>query len=95
MPNRVEFTRRAIADMEAIEEYGRRKHGAEQAGLYREALLSDMAMMLDFPALGPVAGARGLRRKPCGVHVIFYRTEGDVLRIVRILHQRMEPSRHL
>ena len=95
MPSRVEFARRAIGDLEAIEDYGRQAHGVEQAERYREALLDNITILLDFPAVGTAVGSRGLRRKPCGSHVIFYRVAGNVVKIVRILHQRMEPARHL
>jgi len=54
-----------------------------------------MHLLLDFPNVGPGFGRRGLRRKGCGSHVIFYRIDGDIVRIVRVLHQRMDPSRHL
>lgn len=95
MPSRIEFARRAIADLEAIEEHGRRVHGTDQANQYRESLLDDMAMLLEFPNAGRDDAARGLRRKSCGVHVIWYRVDGAVLKIIRILHQRMDSSRRL
>jgi toxin ParE1/3/4 len=95
MPTRLNVARRAVADLEAIEDYGRQVHGEAQAIRYADDLLVAMHFLLDFPNVGPGLGRRGLRRKGCGSHVIFYRIDGDIERIVRVLHQRMDPSRHL
>jgi toxin ParE1/3/4 len=95
MPTRLNFARRAVADLEAIEDYGRQVHGESQAIRYADDLLAAMPLLLDFPNVGPGFRRRGLRRKGCGSHVIFYRIDGDIVRIVRVLHQRMDPSRHL
>ena len=37
-------------------------------------------------------GARGVKEP---VHVIFYRATQDLIQVVRVLHERMEPSLHL
>lgn len=37
-------------------------------------------------------GARGVKEP---VHVIFYRMAADVIEVVRVLHERMEPTLHL
>jgi toxin ParE1/3/4 len=37
-------------------------------------------------------GARGVRDP---VHVVFYRLDSDVVEVVRVLHERMEPTLHL
>jgi toxin ParE1/3/4 len=37
----------------------------------------------------------GVRTVKNPVHVLFYRTAASVVEIVRVLHERMEPSRHL
>lgn len=95
MPARLNLARQAVADLEAIEDYGRQTHGEAQAIRYADELLASMQLLLDFPGAGSGFGRRGLRRKKSGSHVIFYRVEGEVLQIVRILHQRMDPARHL
>lgn len=95
MPTRLNFARRAIADLEAIEDYGRQVHGPVQAIRYADDLLTAMQSLLEFPGSGPSIGRRGVRRKLSGRHMIYYRAEGDIVRIIRILHQRMDPTRHL
>jgi toxin ParE1/3/4 len=37
----------------------------------------------------------GLRRRNVGAHAILYLALADRVRIVRLLHQRMDPNRHL
>ena len=37
----------------------------------------------------------GYRRHPDGSHVLFYRVEGNMIDVVRILHKRMEMDLHL
>ena len=49
------------------------------------------------PAQGRQADAfaRGLRRWEYQSHIIFYMPVGQGIRIVRVLHQRMDVSRHV
>lgn len=53
--------------------------------------------LLEFPRLGPVYPGRhrGLRSVKAGEHRIVYRPLGGRIEIVRILHARMDPKRHL
>ena len=39
--------------------------------------------------------AEGLRACPVRRHVVFYRDRPDRVDVVRILHERMDPARHL
>lgn len=38
---------------------------------------------------------QGYRRYGIGSHLVFYRDSADTVDIIRILHQRMDPTRHL
>jgi toxin ParE1/3/4 len=43
-----------------------------------------------------VRHARGGRGVKAPVHVVYHRVEGDgLVQIIRVLHERMDPSRHL
>ena len=42
-----------------------------------------------------VRHAPGVRRVKDPVHVIFFRVSKDAIEIVRVLHERMEPSLHI
>ncbi|TWS22632.1 type II toxin-antitoxin system RelE/ParE family toxin [Tsukamurella sputi] len=37
----------------------------------------------------------GYRRYTVGSHLIFYRARSEGVDVVRVLHQRMDPTRHL
>ena len=38
---------------------------------------------------------KGLRAHPVRSHVFFYREKANVLEVVRILHESMDPQRHV
>ncbi len=42
-----------------------------------------------------IRDARGARGVKDPVHLIFYRVNADVVEVVRVLHERMEPTLHL
>ncbi len=44
------------------------------------------------PWVGPASKGRCAR---AGKHYVFYRIEGDTVRVSRILHEKMDFSRHL
>jgi plasmid stabilization system protein ParE len=39
--------------------------------------------------------ARGARSVKGPVHVLFYRATADLIEIVRVLHERMDPTQHI
>lgn len=39
--------------------------------------------------------ARGARGVKDPVHVIFYRMDVDIVEVIRVLHERMDPTRHV
>jgi toxin ParE1/3/4 len=51
----------------------------------------------DNPALGKACDELfpGLRRIPEGSHVVYFREVGGEVEILRVLHERMLPERHL
>ena len=61
------------------------------------AIRDRFAALLDNPKLGKARGdlGAGYRTVLVGSHVVFYRLAADDVRIVRVLHQRMDPVRHL
>ena len=91
------LTQKATDDLDAIYEYTITNFGLEQAQSYLLGLherFEDLAMR---PALGRSAErlAPKLRRYPYRSHVLFYVPEDEGLLIVRVLHESMEPLRHL
>lgn len=88
----------AKADILRIGDYTKEKWSEEQAERYVRMILSECRSLADKPLVGrsyePIRP--GLRGYPCGKHVIFYRVlSTEKVRIVRVLHERMDFPRHL
>lgn len=71
--------------------------GEEQRDAYAERLTTAMRELIVHPYLGRARddlspGLRGLR---AGSHIIFYRSDEQAVTIVRLLHERMDPARHI
>jgi len=81
------LTPRARRDLDSITAHSVREWGPEQA--------------TEMVAANPLRGRsrdelrNGYFSVPRGSHIIFYRRTSDGVEVVRILHQRMEPARHL
>lgn len=92
------LTPRARADLDAIWAYSEEKWGRRRA----EAYVRLIAKAFDDLAAGASVARSaedvraGYFRLTVGSHVIFFRLPDDgSLTVVRILHQRMDVSRHL
>lgn len=68
--------------------------GVDQADAYIRAIESRLQHACDYPESYPAfEGSRGRFRKAIsGSHMVFYRLDGDVIDVVRVLHNRMDPS---
>ena len=82
----------AKRDIESIADYTIAQWGAEQARAYIDAIrcktesLSETALRhARCPEIAP-----GFRKARSGSHLIYYRVEGDLVDVIRILHQRMD-----
>lgn len=93
-PYRLSF--QARGDLDDIWDYSNANWGREQAANYLRQIRATIAMIAERPELGRMDDAlrAGYRRRSVGSHVIFYRT-GDVIEIVRVLHQNMDARAHL
>ena len=94
---RLQFTPAAIADLDGIFDYTLERWGRDQAERY----LRDIQRVCEGLASGDLPGRsadhvrKGYRKAASGAHMIYYRSEGETLIVVRILHQRMDIDRHL
>jgi toxin ParE1/3/4 len=88
---------RAKQDLKEILVYTERHWGKLQRGVYRDALRGGCETLGDNPRLGDAKNdlGAGLYSFPVEHHVLYYRINEDVVEIVRILHERMDPARHL
>ena len=84
------LTRKAEEDLFAIAVYGIEQFGVLQARLYRDKFLAHFAALAETPALYQRVDfvREGYRRSVCGVHSIYYRQDGEIVEIVRVLGQQ-------
>jgi toxin ParE1/3/4 len=91
------FSPAARDDLEAIFEYTVRQWGLEQAMRYLDVIEKACAKLVQDPALALDVGhvRAGYRRAVAGKHAIYFRAQDDGIAVIRILHQRMDVTRHL
>jgi toxin ParE1/3/4 len=86
---------RTREDLKRIWRYTYQEWGEAQANRY----LDDMSLAIKRLAKNPEQGSprdhirQGYRAMLCGRHLIFYTVQVDAIRIVRVLHERMDVGR--
>lgn len=97
MTGELTLTPRARRDLDEIWDYSRNRWGEARAEAYLRRLSRDMRTVAEAPGLGRAADEvrRGYRRLPSGSHVVFYRVTDTGIAVIRILHERMNMTRHL
>lgn len=90
MPENSGWTLRpaAEADLSAIWLHGADSWGVEQAGRYSDSLFAVFDLLADFPELARERGefTPPVRIHPSGSHLVIYRSEGQGIEIIRVLH---------
>ena len=91
------LTPAAERDLEDIWRYTRERWGMEQAIRYTDDLTDAFTSLAQAPSLArPCDDIRlGYRRRRVGQHVIYLAEAAYGIRIVRVLHVRMEATLHL
>lgn len=88
---------KARIDFTDILLYTLQEWGEAQRNRYEAALLSAFATLAQYPE----AGERHPRLFPeCRIrrverHILYYRVMGIIVEVMRILHDRIDPTRHL
>lgn len=91
------LTPAAQRDLSSIWDYTQERWDARQAENY----ILEIRAAIERIATDPDRGRSceeiraGYRRYGIGSHVVFYTEQGEAVDVIRILHQRMEPTRHL
>ena len=87
----------AERDLEAIWLYTLDEWGLEQANCYTDDLIAAFDQLANNPRLGTPCDhiRKGYRRGRKGRHVICYRITDYGVAVIRVLHDRMDSSRHL
>lgn len=92
------LSERAKKDIRGIADYTKENWSEDQAITYVRLLFGQCHVLANTPLHGRSYDRirPGLKGAPCGKHVIFYRVlSRSRIRIVRVLHQRMDFLRHL
>lgn len=94
---RVELSREADADLDGILDYSISAHGRETAEAYLRTINGALAWLAERPQLGAPRKdlKKGLRSLPAGEHRIYYRFDGKIVLVARVLHKAMDAARHL
>lgn len=97
-PNsRYQFAEKAEGDLEAIIDYTVQQWGASQAEAYLDGLEIHAQLLADNPDLGAKREplSEGLLSFPYESHILYYKRQSHGVTIVRVLHQNMDPLKHL
>lgn len=84
-------------DLLTIARYTVRTFGAEQSKTYRDGFKACFSLVAENPMLGRIQDRirLGLRCYEYKSHTVYYiETDGGIL-IVRVLHEKQDPARHL
>jgi toxin ParE1/3/4 len=91
------FTEEAERDLEEITDYTLRQWDVAQTLTYLDGLEALGQLLADTPDLGTKRDAisKGLLSFPYESHILYYIKQPHGITIVRVLHQRMDPVKHL
>lgn len=92
-----ELSQAADRDLTDIYIYSYRTFGPETADAYLASMEDCFRRLAEFPGLGRDIGhmRAGYFRFEHASHTVFFTKTGGGIRIVRVLHERMDPDRHL
>lgn len=92
---RIELSQRAKEDIRDILSYTLTTWGESQLEKYRARIDDALQVILRNPYAGRPSVKPTLKVLAVEHYRIFYRTVGGTIYVVRILHERMDTSRHL
>jgi len=92
-----QLTDEAIRDVEEILAYSVNNFGLAQTEHHFEALKECIELLADNPNIGHNAEdiLPEYLRFPYESHVVYYKKLSSSILVVRILHERMDPERHM
>lgn len=87
----------AKTDLKDIYQYGLRQWGQTLSESYLENVKEQLWMLTEQPKIGIERSELllGIRSLPIESHTLFYRVTSDTVEIIRVLHSRQDPQRHL
>ena len=95
--SRYQFTDKAERDLEGIIDYTVQQWGVSQANTYLDGLDSRAQLLGENPDLGMARETlfEGLLSFPYESHILYYKKHARGIVILRVLHQHMDPLKHL
>ena len=93
----IELSEAAARDIEGILEQSLADFGPLQAEKYYDSLRHCLELLSEHPGMGTAAEdvRAGYRRFAHESHVVFHRASQRGILVVRVLHKRMDVSRHI
>jgi toxin ParE1/3/4 len=87
----------AKTDLKDIYQYGLRQWGQAQSDRYLENIKAQFWSITEQPLMGAERSdlLLGARSMPIESRTLFYRFTTDTVEIIRVLHGRQDPQRHL
>lgn len=87
----------AKTDLKGIWNHTKEKWGVAQADKYLLAIEETISLISQNPEIGSSRDyvRQGYRGFLSGRHIIYYTVQSETIRIVRILHERMDAARHI
>ncbi|MEE4244447.1 MAG: type II toxin-antitoxin system RelE/ParE family toxin [Kangiellaceae bacterium] len=87
----------AKTDLKEIYQYGLRQWGQAQSESYLESIKEQFWALTKQPLIGidRCELLLGVRSLPIESHALFYRVTPETVEIIRVLHGRQDPQRHL
>lgn len=91
------FTDKAVRDLEGIIDYTVQEWGVSHANTYLDGLESRAQLLAENPDLGMARETlfEGLLSFPYESHILYYKKHARGIVILRVLHQYMDPVKHL
>ncbi|MBU2708428.1 type II toxin-antitoxin system RelE/ParE family toxin [Zooshikella marina] len=91
------FTAKAEVDLESIVDYTREQWGQQQVHQYLDGFMELCGALADRPSLGLRRDSlsSGLRSFPYESHILYYQPQSHGITVVRVLHKRRDPVKHL
>lgn len=87
----------AQADLAGIARHSEQAWGPARKKLYMAAIGRRLTLLRVRPFVGAAREdiAPSYRSLRCAAHMIFYRVDANQIRVLRVLHVKMDPHRHL
>lgn len=96
MANGYDLSKKAKDDLRGIWAYSEDRWGEQQADVYYRDIFKTIEHLVSGELKGRKADVRaGYLKYPVGRHFLYFTKVEGRINIVRVLHQRMEVTRHL